>query len=228
MTPTGLTLLRYRRYPSYQWGEAIAEILKTIDLAPSTAILDAPCGDGVVCYWLVRAGVRGPFELYDISDGKLRHARRLATWAEKWGVRMVVEKRDLFEPPPPSSSEDDVWLLVNSLFLFERFDAVVERMRPRAKHIVGIFPNVTRPDYLSYVKRNPGFNVGEMNEVQTTSFFAAQGYELRHRREITFIPTRGIRPDFLRQGIRLVIGSLERFYPHHNGLYWVGVFRRVG
>lgn len=221
-----MRFVRYHRYPSDLWGKALAHILRTIDLDANAAIVDAPCGDGVIVYWLIREGIHQPFELYDLSEQKVRHAENLSTWAKARGVDAVASKCDLHELPH-SAEANDVWLLINSFFMFEAFHDLVERMRPRTKYILGLFPATSDPDYQTYVQRNPGINLNEMDEAQTTSFFAAHGYELCHRQDITSIPTRFIRPHRVGQAVRLVISPFERFAPKRNGLYWIGLFRRV-
>jgi len=64
--------------------------------------------------------------------------------------------------------------------------------------------------------------------VAIANFWAtALGYEIRHREEITFIPTRWIRPHQLRQVLRLILSPLDRFFSERDGLYWIGVFQRT-
>ncbi len=217
--------IRDHRYPSDLWGRELARILRSLPCEPGAIIVDAPAGDGVITYWLIREGVRHQFQLVDISPAKTADAQKLTSWAQARGVAVWVVTADLAEAPLPGGA-DDVWLLVNSLFMFERADEIVQRMRPCARFVVGLFPVISHPDYLRYTSRHPEVNEHAMNETETEGFFAEHGYALRSRQDITYIPTRWIRPNVLRQALRLVISPLEHAVPKRHACYWIGVFER--
>jgi hypothetical protein len=122
---------------------------------------------------------------------------------------------------------NDIWLLINALFMFDGFEVAVEHMRPRMKHIIGLFPVVRSSDYLDYARRHPGEVVNEMDEDRTTAFFAGLGYELRQTEYVTFVATRWIRPEALQKSMRLIIEPFERVFSRRDALYWVGLFQRV-
>lgn len=203
----------------------MAQLVSALPLDSDAEVIDAPSGDGVITYWLIRQGLQRRFQLIDIAPSKTRHAEKLSVWAERRGVPVDVHTADLADIPSPPAA-NDVWLLVNSLFMLDRAHEIVHLMRPRTRYVIGVFPVTSHPDYQRYAASHPDVNVHEMDELETSTFFEEHGYELRSRRDITYIPTRAIRPDIARQALRLLITPLERLVPKRSPLYWIGVFER--
>lgn len=218
---------RFYRYPYFHWGKAITSLLQTADISDDAIFVDAPCGDGVVTFWGVKNGLGKSFELYDLSEKDIRRAERLKNWHRMRGKDIRVERADVHDIPIRSESARDVWFLINSLFLLPKIDALIERMRPRIEHIVGLFPVVESRNYQCYKKRNPTINANEMSRNQILKFFAKHGYDQRGSVDASFIPHHCLQPMRLQQVARYAMNPIGNVVSRKDPCYWAGLFTRV-
>ena len=132
---------RFYRHPVQRWAIEIRDVLTQLPVGDAT-IVDAPCGDGVIAYWLIKQGVGKRYELYDLSSRLTDRAAQMIDWPKSKNFELRVEARDIHDIPLDGRT-DDIWLLINSIFLLPDIDRMMERMRSRAKTIIAIFPIVT-------------------------------------------------------------------------------------
>ena len=125
-----LRFWRYYRYPAHHWAADISQILTQTSMGDA-AIIDAPCGDGIISYWLIKRGIRHRYELYDISERTIGVARRMADWKKTRQLELHIEPLDIHQVPLGHGTED-IWLLINSLYLLPEIDQLLSRMRSRA------------------------------------------------------------------------------------------------
>jgi hypothetical protein len=222
----GAQFWRYGRYPGHHWGRDIGEILGRIGVGDAT-IIDAPCGDGVVTWWVMRSGVGQRFEAYDIAESSVAVASRMQDWARARSLELRVERRDVHDMPADGPA-DDVWLLINSLYLLDDIDALIERMRPRVGTIVGVFPHIDSADYRQWLTWSPDevVNVNEMDEPATIDFFARHGYRLEERRDFCRVRMSHLKSKYVRLAAMLAVDRIEGLLPQREACYWLGVFRR--
>ncbi|MCX7591855.1 MAG: class I SAM-dependent methyltransferase [Kiritimatiellae bacterium] len=186
----------------------------------SGTVVDAPCGDGIVTFWLQRFFPSYRFELYDISPAHTRTARRLLPAA------VSVTCTDLSAVPVYPST--DVWLLINSLYLFTDAEYLVERMKTRMAFVIGVFPHLDHPNYRCYFRRFPHLsNPSARDEKQTIRLFEGCGYRLIAREICTFIPFHC----FAIPGLNVISTRLFNvldplFSTKSDPCYWLGVFQR--
>jgi hypothetical protein len=216
---------RYYYYPQYHWARAIARDIVELNLPSQCTLYDAPCGDGVISYWLRqnRSLCHLKFELSDISEHSIANARR---WAYRYSNVSVI-KQDLNQLPPTSRS-DDVWLLINSLFLFKDTAALVAKLRPRFQYIIGVFPHIARENYQLFLQRpNSSENPSAMDQRETISFFERQGYHLNKLSNHTFFSIYRYRIRSVRRIAHCLFNLLDPLFTGNHGYYWMGVFYRT-
>lgn len=208
----------YYYYPQYRWAQRLAALLPR-HLEDDTIVVDAPCGDGVMSYWLVNRGIGNRFELYDRSPELVAKASRIA---RPHGRPIAASSRDIFTLDT-EGRRDDLWLLVNSLYLLPDIDRLLERMKPRFKTIAAVFPYLDRENYRYYLRQDARWeNVSGMSDTETVAFFARHGYRLDHREDATFLAQ--FRWDV--RGSRRFLNLIDPWFRSREGNYWIGVFVR--
>ena len=219
-----LRFWRFYRYPAQRWTVDIREILSQRSLENKT-IIDAPCGDGVITYWLMKAGLGKRYELYDLSERAIAVAGRIGDWSKAKPFEMHVECQDIFKIPVDRGT-DDVWLFINSLFLLPNIDELMSRMRPRAQTIIAVFPQITSQNYKGFVSQAPGRNISEMGQDETIAFFAKHGYLLSDQRDFCYVPILRLKSKYTRLAASYLVNPIERLFPRQEACYWLGVFDR--
>lgn len=218
---TGFSLSSsYYYYPQYRWARRLSGLLPRYLADRSASVVDAPCGDGVISYWLLRSGrIPNPFELYDRSPELIRKASRITG---QTGQVIEAAACDIFEIES-EARRDDLWLLINSLYLLPDAARLIAKMRPRFGTIAGVFPYLERGNYRAYLKRSDRVeNVSGMSDGETVSLFADHGYRLDHREDAAFLPQ--YRLDF--KGARRILNILDPLFAACRGSYWIGLFVR--
>ena len=213
--------LAYFYYPQYRWAKRLCALLPPYLTDGDTQIVDAPCGDGVISYWLLRSGrFAHRFQLFDRSPESIAQVERFTAGHPA----ATAAACDIFTIPA-AEPRRDVWLLVNSLYLLPEIDRLVAQMRPRFRVIIGIFPHLDRPNIRYYIRRTGrDENINRMNVAETVAFFARHGYRLEHREDLGFISQfRWSGP-----GLRRLFNLLEPLAGKRQGNYWLGVFVRDG
>jgi SAM-dependent methyltransferase len=215
---------RYYRYPARQWAMSIREIL--VGLATDdVTLIDAPCGDGVVSYWLIKGGVGRKYELYDISARAIPVAQRMHRWRGAQRTELHIEQKHIFDIPIGTAT-NDIWLLINSLYLLPDIDRLLNQMHDRVRTIIGIFPRINSTNYKCYISQSPATNINEMGRAETIEFFARHGYLLDEQRDLCHIPLMCVRSKLLRLAASYVVNPVAGFYPQKEACYWLGVFSK--
>jgi hypothetical protein len=214
-----MSALSYYYYPQYHWARRLSRLLPRHLTRGETVVVDAPCGDGVISYWLRKSGkIDNPFELYDRSPQLIDRASRITSPAAPVTARAC----DIFDIET-SERREDLWLLINSLYLLPDIDKLVTKMRPRFSTIAAVFPYLDRTNYRYYQKRADRVdNVNGMNDQETVTFLANQGYDLDHREDVTFLSLFRSRL----RGARRIFNLLDPLASGGEGNYWIGVFVR--
>ena len=158
----------YFVYPQYLWAREINRLLKsgTIPDFRERQIIDAPCGSGVVTFWLKRwnSGLRT--QLYDLDRNNVDLARR---WFPACNARVA----DIYKLEVERS--DNVWLLINSLYCLPEAGALLGRMARHMEYIVGVFPYLDTKNYRKFLCTPGAHNPSAMTKEQTLVHFAASG-----------------------------------------------------
>jgi hypothetical protein len=220
-----IPLLRYYRYPYYHWAKALGKALRESDFDENATIIDAPCGDGAVSYWLMKQGIGRRYELHDLSPREARLASYLRQRPQANQAEVTVTCGDIAQIEV-SGRANDTWLLINSLFLLPDIDNLVERMRPRIQTVVGLFPEITHKNYLAFTQLDPHSNIHAMDRTQTIAFFHRHGYALRTQSGANYIAHQCLRPRAIRKYYWLFLNPFEYVVPKRNACYWIGVFSR--
>ncbi|MCA9218130.1 MAG: class I SAM-dependent methyltransferase [Planctomycetales bacterium] len=218
---------RFYRYPYYHWGKAFSSLLSEADVADDATIIDAPCGDGVVTFWLAKNGFRNSFVLCDIAERDVNRARKLKDWPALRNVEVKVTLADIHDLKVTCERTRDVWFLINSLFLLPEIDRLFEKMRPRVEHVIGLFPDISSRNYRCYKKRHPTMNANEMDRNEVSAFFNRHGYETKKTLDASFIPHHCIQPMRLQQIARYGLNPFGNLVSKKDPCYWVGLFSRI-
>jgi hypothetical protein len=210
----------YYRYPQYLWAKEIKNILKS-DIIPdihSKNIIDAPCGDGVISFW-VKKSLKNPFYLYDIEKSRIQIAQKNIKGAT------IVEK-NIFNLN--LDSKNNVWLFINSLYCLPDKEMLLENMADQMEYILAIFPYTNHLNYKTFFLQNPGFiNPSEMDKDQTILFFKEFHYNLILTKDITHISFYKKYFPFFNSIINKLYILSKRFSKNKPGAYWIGVFKKV-
>ena len=215
------SLARYYRYPQYIWARQLRATLAHLPAAPTATVVDAPCGDGIVSFWLQRWLPDTRLELYDISENCIRIAQTNLPPTVKI-IRADV--RDI-----PAEPADDVWLLVNSLYLLPEAEAVLKRLRERMAHVIGIFPRLDHRNYRCYFRRFPHLsNPSAANAKETLRLFQSCGYKSLWLSSSIFIPFHCLALPGLDWFSHRLFNLLDPFFARIAApCYWLGVFERT-
>ena len=216
MTPSWIF---YWRYPQATWASHVRGMLQRAGLTEGQAVVDAPCGDGIVSWWL-EARLRSPMEAWDLDTPWLATARRRLR-------RTTVRTCDL--RTVEVAAGDDAWVLVNSLYCLPDVEAIVARMRPRFRHVVGVFPRLDHRNHACFLRRNPGYaTASPMDEDGTLRLFERQGYTLREKREVGAIAHHCV-PDWMpRRLVTRLLGAVDPLVSLRGGRHpsWAARFER--
>lgn len=206
----------YFRYPQYIWASEIYSILKGIDKLNERRIVDAPCGDGIISFWLKRKLKNLQFELYDLSEECVEIARRFIP-----DVNIIC--KDIFDVETKNRTED-VWLFINSLYCLKDGEMLIGRYSERMSYIIAVFPYIDHPNYHCFFKKNPDFiNYSEMDQGQTIQLFRKHGYDLSFEKNVIHIPYYCYR-NF--RGKLMLLNIIDRFFKANSGAYWISLFKR--
>jgi len=208
-------------YPQNNWAKALTIELKKLNLARSTKVVDAPCGNGAITFWLANT-IKNKFELIDRS--KL-FTTMIFLWSRS-NEQICLKNGDLFYELERTPS-DDVWLLINSLYLFPNPLEMITMYRPRFKYILAIFPYLDKINYHYFCKRPfRSSNTKNYTLKDTISIFSDAGYDLQTKIDLTAIPF--FKYDLLGLGsiLRYLLGQIDKEMSPVDGQYWLGVFVR--
>ncbi len=214
---------RFYRHPVQRWAYEIRDVLDQLPIGDAT-VVDAPCGDGVIAYWLIKQGVGRKYELYDLSSRLTDRAAQMIDWPKSNRFDLRVEARDIHDIPLDGRT-NDIWLLINSLFLLPDIDRMMERMRSRAKTIIAIFPIITSKNYQRFIAQSPEMNTNEMGKDEITAFFDKHGYTLEQTRDINCISLNYFRSKYAKMAGSYFLNPIEPLIPKEP-CYWLGVFSR--
>lgn len=222
-----VAFLRYYTYPGYLWAKEIHSLLPAL-IPNSSVILDAPCGDGIISYWLIKYHIKSnSFELYDISKKAIEKARHLIISQDtKIAKNIKICRQDVFQIESKNKSED-TWLLINSLYCLPNIDELIDKFYDRIKFIIGIFPYIDHKNHKCFFRQFPNFkNISEMNDVGTINFFKKHNYNLIEKKDITFISYFCFRNKYIFRIVSPILNIVDKFAHKQKGSYWIGVFER--
>ena len=211
----------YFAYPQYIWAKATNRLLKagTIPQFRSRSFIDAPCGNGIISFWLKHWNPELRIQLYDIDKNSVAVASR-------WVANCEPRVGNLYELD--FASHDYVWLLINSLYCLPEVHLLLARMRKHMGYVVGLFPYVGSKNYEAYMRRPGANNPCAMDKNQTMDLFASNGYELVSEKDLTHIAFLALRVenDRFAYWMRKMFNLLDSFAFASGPYYWLAVWKR--
>ena len=205
----------YYQYPQYLWAHEIYSLLKDYNIIGKRNFLDAPCGNGIISYWLYNKFNISQIELIDSHSESVNLAK-------KYLPELNVSCQNIFNLNL-NLRKNDIWLFINSLYCLENGELVISHLKKRSEYIIGIFPHINHNNYKSFFEKNPGFrNPTELNENETIMLFNSNGYDLLFKKSITYIPYH----KYHFRGDRIIFNIFDRFISFLKGAYWISLFKR--
>lgn len=213
--------LGYLRYPQRGWACTIALWMRELSLTDRRYV-DAPCGDGIVSYWLARELHEARIEARDLSS----QATALAAMGLcPWRTRVQVQQGAICDLA--TDSGNDVWLLINSLFLLPDPYGEIARLRLRFEYIVIVIPDIHARNYELYMRRsNAQRNPHALEPSMLNRKLSDLGYA--EQRSTYLSPYASYAFD--QPGLRRLAPPLLALMdpgPVSKGNYWLGLYRRV-
>ena len=100
---------------------------------------------------------------------------------------------------------------------------LVDRVRPRFRTVVGVFPYIDRENYRRYLQFTERWeNANAMDDAETVRFFARHGYRLDHREDATHLS----QYRWNVRGARRFLNLLDPLFGGRPGNYWLAIFSR--
>ncbi len=215
----------YSYYPSKIWSFEIYTALKKLNILNGD-IIDAPCGSGIIIYWLLKKKCLAKFNLIDISNENIQLAKEFLNNCV-FPNQLDIQQENLYNLKEIKSN--DTWLLINSLYLLPDLGKLMSIIKNRAEYLLGIFPYLDKKNYECYKSKfsSENININGMSAAETLNFFKLNGYNLIEKKDIIHIPfycyfsKKRLVNFFLSQFFFL----LEKIYKK-DSYYWMGVFKR--
>ena len=210
----------YYRYPQYIWAQEINGILGSglIRDLPSRKIVDAPCGDGIISFWVRKKHPNLNFDLYDLDESLVKRAQNNCP-------NTSASVQSIFDIS--LDGESNIWMLINSLYCLPDKEALLNHLVGNVEYIVGVFPHTDHINYQAFLEKNPEFkNTSAMGQAATIKFFSDYGFKRVFLKDVGFIP------QYARSGFRLpwitkrALNFVDRFYSHRKACYWLAVFEK--
>lgn len=216
------SILIYFRFPQYIWAKKICYIINEKVELKEFDLFDAPCGDGIVSYWVNKSHQGKNFILCDISRDKITAAKKYL--AEK---NMEIYEGDIFDIDLKNNSY--IWLLINSVYLIQNIDVLINKLSGYCPYIIAIFPHIDHENYSYFKKKNPEFvNHYEMNVDETIRFFSKNDYEVIYKEDLISIPFHKYSSNpAIKFFWGMIFNCVDRFIKNKNKAYWIAVFKRV-
>ncbi|MBN2487378.1 MAG: methyltransferase [Bacteroidales bacterium] len=210
----------YSIYPQVVWAKEINQILNSSLLKNSNnyTIVDAPCGNGVITYWVKKKQKNRKFLLYDIDE-------RLLDIVNKNLKGVSWYNADIFKLNLETS--ENIWLFINSLYCLPEGEKLIETMSKQMKYVIAVFPYIGHPNYKAFLAANPDFkNPSAMTEPETLALFEKYGYKTILKKGCTFISYHKIRPTILLKASKRLLAPIERLWGKNSPAYWLAVFEK--
>lgn len=167
----------YFRYPQYLFVKAIESTLYTFGLNTNT-LADAPCGDGVISYWLQKEPNRR-IRMLDIDSN-------LVDICKSYMPDLDAKQGDIFKLEP--QKQDEIWLFINSMYCLPKIEGLIEEKRKKFSYVLGIFPDISNDNYRCFNRRNPEVNQSPLSIMATIAYFQSKGYAVAYEQSLIHIP----------------------------------------
>lgn len=208
-------------YPQYNWSQTIGLELKKIIITAEDKIVDTPCGNGAISYWLCKE-FTNTFELIDRSR---LFTKMVGTWSKNFN-NIQFTLGDIYDCLSIHNS-NDIWLMINSLYLFSNPTDLINRYKSRFKFIFAIFPYLEKENYQHFCKRPfRSTNPQKFLVDDTLAIFTENDYILLKKIDLTSIPFFRYELFGLGAILRYLFSFIDKNPYPKNGQYWLGVFER--
>lgn len=176
-----LSKLPYKhKYPQSKWGLKIVKILRLLNIDKSASIVDAPCGNGIIAWFVKSAMPDNPVMAFDLNEDLLK-----SPYLENQNIRSL--KLDVFKQQLEGNNH--VWLLINSLYCLPDKDELIEANKAYYKYIICLVPDSNKVNFKTFTKQHPDFqNPSLMSIKSTIDFFNNHNYRLLTNEGITSLP----------------------------------------
>lgn len=217
--------LNAHKYPQNLWAREIIRRLQKLNVSDDAAFVDAPCGNGIIAYFVKKAFPERKVWAFDLDENLLK-----SPYLQEGSLFPISKKADVFQEKVGGS--DNVWLLVNSLYCLPDKERLLELNKSQFRHIICIVPDKDASNFKYFTHRNPEFgNPSLMGINETIEFFKEQDYRLLENKGMTRLPFHKFNaiPFFSRIPINVknyFFTMLDRLYFFGKNQYSILTFER--
>ena len=212
------------KYPQNIWAENAVKIIHSLPLSENSLIVDAPCGNGIIAWFVKKAFSSREVWAFDLDEQLLN-----SPYLRDNGI--VSRKSDIFNTE--IRGNDNVWLLINSLYCLPEKEKLIDTNRTYYKYIICVIPDIEKSNFKFFTKKNPDFqNPSIMKVNETIELFKSHNYRLLDNKGITRLPFHKLNQwiIFLKLPLNVknfIFFALERFYFFGVNQYRILTFERV-
>ena len=133
------------KYPQAIWSDKIIELLNKNNILNSIEnIYDVPGGFGAIAYNMSKKIDRKYF-IIDIDKNKINFAKKHIS-KNKMVIKQDYLENIVFNPK-------SLWLLINSFYLLENVNVVLDKHKSNIDYVVGLFPYTNSKNYYFFKKK---------------------------------------------------------------------------
>lgn len=215
--------LFYYKYPQYNWVKEISALIRENGLIVEKFI-DAPCGNGIISYWLSKEFKGAEFKLLDLDENSIKTACNFLKEPQ-----FSCRSGDLLEWNFKNEKTETIFLLINSLYLLPEPEKVVAKIKQTSEYLIAIFPYVERVNFQAFIKKNPNYphNLNFTYE-QTIAWLEGAGLKLIDRKDVSYIAHHRLpKLPYIKSMLLKSFNLIENRMPKNRceASYWIGIFK---
>ena len=174
-------LLRYN-YPQFLFGKQIVRFVKR-HVKDCKLIIDCPCGNGEIAGHLSQLNMVNIIGA-DISEDAIKNAQENF---HDQNIRFIAKGIDTVLK---TDLNYDVFCIVNSLFLFDEADKILQNlkqsMKPGKSKLIVIIPNTEGQNFQWFQNKFPGQNKFQINKHEIDNYFTSRGFKIEKVKSLAY------------------------------------------
>ena len=209
-------------YPQYVFSKEIKRLLKTRKVNYPRSIIDCPCGSGITTYNLAKWFPKDKFYGVDLDLEAINSAQSSFKFPN-----LQFEHNDIFDFLE-TAQKVDVICLINSLFLFENPQKLLEKLKEKIVHggkMFVIIPNIEGKNFNIFQEKYPEVNKFTIKNLEIDAFFEHLDFQVHSVTPICFVHHFGrIEAKFLRflfNPYLILIEKLNKFFKIQSANYFL-------
>jgi len=209
----------YQKYPQRGWAQVIEDLIKNHNL-DIDYVVDAPCGNGIITYFLADKFKNLNFLCSDLNVSSVSYASKNIV-----NSNVEIKCSNIFDLS--FSSEKGLFLLINSLFLLPETDKLLDFIRLNNSYMIGIFPYVERDNFQAFVRKRPDYEHTYLpTQDELITKLEAHGFSLMEKKDISYVHHHKYPKLPYVYNMFLKLLTLFTFsFRQKKSAYWIGLFK---